>query len=234
MSGGAGEGARAAAPRLEWAAIDTVLLDMDGTLLDLHFDNHFWLHHVPEALARRDGGDPEEKLAWLRQAYARVAGRLEWYCVDHWSRELGLPIAELKEEVGHYVRPLPHAFEFLRAVGRMGRRRVLVTNAHPKSLALKLRLTGLGALLEEIVVSHDLGAPKEDARFWARLRGVLAYDPGRSLLVDDSLPVLEAARAAGVRFVVAVTRPDTTRPERRVEGFPAVRTLAELLPGAAG
>ncbi|HBT55971.1 MAG TPA: haloacid dehalogenase, partial [Pseudomonas sp.] len=32
---------------LNWNAIDTVLLDMDGTLLDLHFDNHFWLEHMP-------------------------------------------------------------------------------------------------------------------------------------------------------------------------------------------
>jgi len=215
---------------LPWPEIDTVLLDMDGTLLDLHFDNHFWLHHVPEQIARRDGTDPEAALDWLRGEYQKVAGRLEWYCVDHWSRELSLPIAELKEEVSHHIRPLPHAFEFLRRLGRMGRRRVLVTNAHTKSLALKLRLTGLGDLLDEIVVSHDLGAPKEDPRFWARLRGVLPYDPTRALLVDDSLPVLRAAQAAGVGFVVAVTRPDTHQPERSVTAVPAVPCLSLLLP----
>ena len=32
---------------LDWSKISTVLLDMDGTILDLHFDNHFWLHHLP-------------------------------------------------------------------------------------------------------------------------------------------------------------------------------------------
>ena len=31
---------------LAWRDIDTVLLDMDGTLLDLHYDNHFWLEPV--------------------------------------------------------------------------------------------------------------------------------------------------------------------------------------------
>jgi len=215
---------------LPWSEIDTVLLDMDGTLLDLHFDNHFWLHHVPEQIARREGTEPEAALEWLRGEYQKVAGRLEWYCVDHWSRELSLPIAELKEEVSHHIRPLPHAFDFLRAVGAAGKRRILVTNAHTKSLALKLRLTGLGALLDEIVVSHDLGAPKEDPRFWARLRGVLPYDPARALLVDDSLPVLHAAQRAGIAFVVAVTRPDTHQPEREVTDVPAVSSLALLLP----
>ncbi len=218
------------AVHLPWPSIDTVLLDMDGTLLDLHFDNHFWLHHVPEQIARREGTDPAAALEWLRGEYQKVTGKLEWYCVDHWSRELSLPIAELKEEVSHHIRPLPHAFDFLRAVGAAGKRRVLVTNAHTKSVALKLRRTGLGALLDEIVVSHDLGAPKEDPRFWARLRGVLLYDPARALLVDDSLPVLRAAQEAGIGFVVAVTRPDTHQPEREVPDFPAVRTLAVLLP----
>jgi len=215
---------------LPWSEIDTVLLDMDGTLLDLHFDNHFWLHHIPEQIARRDGTEPAAALDWLRGEYKKVAGRLEWYCVDHWSRELSLPIAELKEEVSHHIRPLPHAFDFLRAVGVTGKRRVLVTNAHTKSLALKLRLTGLGELLDEIVVSHDLGAPKEDPHFWARLRGILPYAPARALLVDDSVPVLRAARAAGVGFVIAVTRPDTHQPERSVTAVPSVRSLSLLLP----
>lgn len=216
--------------QLSWSEIDTVLLDMDGTLLDLHFDNHFWLHHVPEQIARRDGTDPETALDWLRGEYQKVAGRLEWYCVDHWSRELSLPIAELKEEVSHYIRPLPHAFDFLRAVGETGRRRVLVTNAHTKSVALKLRLTGLGELLDEIVVSHDLGAPKEDPRFWARLRGLLPYEPSGALFVDDSVPVLAAARQAGIAHVVAVTHPDSQQAGREVADFPAVRTLAEIMP----
>ena len=32
----------------DWQEIDTVLLDMDGTLLDLHYDNYFWLTHIPK------------------------------------------------------------------------------------------------------------------------------------------------------------------------------------------
>ena len=40
---------------LDWDSIDTVLLDMDGTLLDLHFDNHFWLEFVPHKYAELKG-----------------------------------------------------------------------------------------------------------------------------------------------------------------------------------
>ena len=40
---------------LPWPEIHTVLLDMDGTLLDLRFDNHFWRELVPERYAERHG-----------------------------------------------------------------------------------------------------------------------------------------------------------------------------------
>src|SRR5215831_5340508 len=34
-----------------WDLIDTVLLDLDGTLLDLAFDNYFWREVIPAAYA---------------------------------------------------------------------------------------------------------------------------------------------------------------------------------------
>ena len=40
---------------IDWSQIDTVLLDMDGTLLDLRFDNHFWLELVPRRFAEMHG-----------------------------------------------------------------------------------------------------------------------------------------------------------------------------------
>ena len=39
----------------DWSRIDHVLLDLDGTLLDLDFDNHFWQTLVPACGARRVG-----------------------------------------------------------------------------------------------------------------------------------------------------------------------------------
>jgi FMN phosphatase YigB (HAD superfamily) len=82
-----------------WGDINTVFLDMDGTLLDLNFDNHFWLEHVPLRYAEARGLAPAAAKAELLERYRSREGTLEWYCVDHWSRELGLDIA------GHVIGP---------------------------------------------------------------------------------------------------------------------------------
>ncbi len=126
-----------------WSRIDTVLLDMDGTLLDLHFDNHFWLEYVPQRYAVARGISEAAARKELMARYQDIQGTLDWYCVDHWTRQLGLDIALLKEEVDHLISVHPHVTDFLDLLQRAGKSRVLVTNAHQKSLDLKMRRTQL-------------------------------------------------------------------------------------------
>jgi putative hydrolase of the HAD superfamily len=215
----------------DWRQIDSVLLDMDGTLLDLHFDNHFWLEHVPRRYAEARGIPENAARTELHARYQDILGTLNWYCVDHWTRELGLDIALLKEEVDHLIGVHPQVTEFLDLLKRAGKRRVLVTNAHQKSLELKMRRTRLRDRLDHVVCAHDLGLPKEDAGFWPRLRRSEPFDPQRTLFVDDSLSVLRAARHYGIAHLLAIRLPDTRQAERRVDEFPAVRGFAQLLPG---
>ncbi len=216
---------------IDWNEIDTVFLDMDGTLLDLHFDNHFWREHVPMRYAQSNGIGLGEAKAELMDRYRDVEGTLEWYCVDHWSRELRLDIALLKEEVEHLIQVHPHVTDFLEAVRAAGKRRVLVTNAHQKALDLKLKRTRLGGFFDRVVCAHDLGLPKEEPAFWDRLQSILPHDRNRTLFVDDSLAVLHSARRSGFRWLLAVLKPDTRAPSREVDEFPAIRDFSEILPG---
>jgi GMP/IMP 5'-nucleotidase len=215
---------------LPWHAIDKILLDMDGTLLDLNFDNHFWREHLPRRYAERYGMDLQQAKQELWPRFRRAEGTLDWYCLDYWTRELGLEIAVLKREVQHLIAVHPHVLDFLDAVRRAGKRAVLVTNAHHQSLALKLERTRLHGHLDAVVCSHDLGLPKEDPRFWQRLQTVEPFAPERTLLVDDSLPVLRSARAYGISYLLAVRRPDTRAPPSEVVDFEAVDGFHELLP----
>lgn len=215
---------------LNWNQIDTVLLDMDGTLLDLHFDNHFWLEHVPLRYAEKHGLSHEAAQDALAPRYHRVVGTMDWYCVDYWTRELELDIARLKEEVEHLIAVHPHVADFLAVLHGNRRRSVLVTNAHHKSLALKMRKTRLDGYFDAVICAHDIGVPKEHPEFWGKLQLVERFDPARTLLVDDSLPVLRSARDYGIGHLLAVHRPDTQLPAKDVAEFRAIRSFRDILP----
>lgn len=213
---------------IPWNTLVTVLLDMDGTLLDLHFDNHFWQVHLPRRYAEKHGLSLARAKALLEPRFRATEGTMDWYCLDHWSRALDMDIVMLKEEVAHLIAVHPHVLPFLQALRQSGRRAVLVTNAHHHSLALKLRRTRLGEHLDALICAHDLGLPKEEPAFWGRLQRVEAYDPAATLLVDDNLAVLRAARQFGIRHPVAVLAPDSRRPPRAVAEFPAIHDFREL------
>ena len=215
---------------VDWSRIDTVLLDMDGTLLDLNFDNHFWQTHLPRRYAEARGLAPEAGREELMARYHALAGTLAWYSVDFWETELEMDIMRFKEEVAHLIDIHPHVVEFLDAVRASGRRVVLATNAHHKSVTLKMARTGLSPRFDAIVSSHALGAAKEEQEFWRRLATVEPFVPERSLLVDDSLPVLDSARRYGIAQLVAVKKPDTQRPAKDTGDYPAIDDFSELMP----
>ncbi|GAB4300106.1 MAG: GMP/IMP nucleotidase [Thiohalomonadaceae bacterium] len=217
---------------MPWEEIDTVLLDMDGTLLDLNFDTYFWTEHVPQRYAEKNGIATEQAKAQLYPRFHAVAGTMDWYCLDYWTRELGLDIALLKEEVDHLIAVHPQVPEFLERLRGMDKRVVLVTNAHMKSLELKMERTRLAGHFDAIVCSHDFRLPKEHLAFWERMQEREPFAPRRTLLVDDSLPVLRAAQRYGIAHLRAVSKPDSRQPLREVTEFPAIVDFGAIMPAA--
>ncbi|MBH8581201.1 GMP/IMP nucleotidase [Bisbaumannia pacifica] len=214
---------------IDWQAIDTVLLDMDGTLLDLHFDSHFWLEHLPRRYGELHRLD-EASQHQLRERIIGEQGTLNWYSLAYWSRELGVDIVALKREVQHLIGLRGDALDFLKWLKRAHPRVVLATNADRASLELKLPLTGLEEYLDAIVSSADLGVPKEAQEFWFELQEVEPFDPARTLFIDDNPAVLERAREFGIRHLLGIKQPDSTKPERELEEFIALDRFATILP----
>lgn len=218
---------------IDWSAIDTVLLDMDGTLLDLHFDNHFWLNHLPRRHAEHHGLHPDESSRMLHQRFREKRGTLDWYCLDYWDRELALDIRQLKEEVQHLISERPHAIRFLEQLKAAGKQRILITNAHPKSLELKLALTGIGNHLDRIISSHQYRAPKESPLFWQALLHDAPFDRARSLFIDDSETILEAANRFGIAHLCCIHQPDSQHATHYTGKFPAIHHFDEIFPAPA-
>lgn len=216
---------------LPWRDIDTVLLDMDGTLLDLHYDNHFWLEHLPQRYAELHGISRAMADLELTPLFENNAGQLKWYCLDFWSRELKLPVRELKLETAHLIALRPDADTFLAAIKQAGKRVILITNAHRDSLSLKLERIELAPYFERLISSHDYGFPKESPAFWNALQADIGFDPSRSLFIDDTLPILRSARAFGIGHLLAVKQPDSKKGPKDTEEFAALGDYRELLEG---
>lgn len=215
---------------IHWNDIDTVLLDMDGTLLDLHFDNYFWLQHLPEKYADHHGMDKDQALAKLTDQMAQKQGQLEWYCLDYWSELTSMPIAKLKEDISHKIQFRPHVPDFLEALKKAGKRAVIVTNAHRDSVDLKMLHTGLDAMVDRIISSHDYGYAKEDQRFWLHLMEDEGFNKARTLLIDDSLAVLESAQRYGVGHLMCIYEPDSQQPKREITHFRSIDAFKDVMP----
>ena len=215
-----------------WADIDTVLLDMDGTLIDLHFDNHLWNVVVPERYAERENMDRGRAIELLYRNMLASKATLDFYDLDYWTGKTGLDIDAIHVEFKPLIRYRPGAPAFAAAVRDAGKTAVLATNAHPRSVAVKHEATGLLDHLDGCYSAHELGAPKEDAHYWHRLAQRLngAYRPAHTLLIDDNDVVLAAAQRAGIGHLLCVAQPDSTGAPRTDLPFEAVYDFAEIMP----
>jgi 5'-nucleotidase len=214
---------------VNWQNIDNVLLDMDGTLLDLSFDNYFWLEFLPQKISDVKTIPLEEAAETVRSLSESTYGSLLWYCLDHWSEKLEMDVEALKNEVRHLIRMRPHCEELLAYLKSLNKRVILVTNAHPKALAIKITASGLNEHLEEIISSHEFELAKENDGFWEKLESREQIDLARSLFIDDSLPVLECAKRSGIRHLIQVLHPDSGNQPRQPSQFPGIIHLDELI-----
>jgi putative hydrolase of the HAD superfamily len=208
---------------------ETLMLDMDGTILDLAFDNHIWTDLVPRRYAAANNMTFEAAREKLFEKYRAVQGDLEWYCLDHWNERLGIDVVKIHHDVTHRIGYLPGALKFLREVHESDARVLLVTNSHPDTLDLKDAVTGLGDYFDGVYSSHTYGHAKESQAFWHALQEDVDFDVETTLFVDDSQPVLRSARDYGVKMLVTVTRPDTTMPVKQGSEFRGVEGVGDML-----
>jgi HAD superfamily hydrolase (TIGR01509 family) len=215
---------------IRWDDIDTVLLDMDGTLLDLHYDNMLWNQLLPARFGAARNLPPDTARTILSERMQAIQGRLEFYCLEHWRDFTGLDIVALHHELVALIRYRPNAERFLDWLRRSGKRSLLVTNAHRDSLHVKNLHADVISRIDIDVSCHDFGRPKESVDFWRRLMARHPFDPARTLFIDDNDSVLNAARDFGIQHLFTITQPDSGRPRRVGLSYPALNDFADLLP----
>ncbi len=209
--------------------VQSVLLDMDGTLLDRHFDDHFWEDVVPSSYAAKHGltfGSARDKLV---ETYRRHEGTLKWTDIDFWSEELGLDIPALKEQREHLIEVHPHVEDFLGMLKSEKKRVYLLTDAHLKVVDLKMRKTKLDRYFDGCLTSFDIGYPKQDPEFWRRAGRALSFDKDTSLFIDDREEILRTAKRFGIRYTLYKANANSKRESGLSGEFSSITEFAELL-----
>jgi len=214
---------------LQWSEISTVLLDMDGTILDLHYDNQFWLEHLPKRLGEYKNISLAQAKEELMSHYQRVEGTIAWYCLDYWAEQTQLPITELKRELAHLIQIRSDAHNFLVALKQSGRDVILVTNAHPDSLSLKIEKTQIDKYFDKLYSTHQFGVTKESQSLWQQLQQEVGFDNHKTLFVDDSINILKSAQQFGIRHLLAIANPDSKQASRDINEFYAISDYQVLL-----
>jgi HAD superfamily hydrolase (TIGR01509 family) len=214
---------------IPWQKIDSLFLDLDGTLLDKHFDDYFWETHVPKTFAAQNGLQVDEAKKQLLSIYRSMENTLHWSDLDYWSARLDLDIVALKYEISDLIRLRPDVLDFFAFIADLGKHIFLITNAHPKTLAVKLAKVQISQYFERIICSQNLGFAKEQPEFWQKLQEELPHRPKNIFFADDTEKVLTTAQEAGVGHLVHIANPNSRLSPRYSEQFISISSFTELM-----
>ena len=208
---------------------ETLMLDMDGTILDLSYDSHIWLKIIPEKLAEKRDIPISAAISLMNEHVIRMKNTLEWYCIDNWSKLLDIDVLEIHKAEKGRIRYLPGAKSFLQEISNSSIRIILVSNSHRDTLNLKLNETDFGDYFEAIYISHDFVYPKENPLFWRELMKKESFKKNKTVFVDDNQSVLESASIFGIKSLIQILNPDSQRPGLKSCNFFGVKNLSCLL-----
>ena len=214
---------------VNWNKIESILLDLDGTLLDLNFDLHFWLEYIPKVYSEKHNISFQDAKKIIVSRIESQEGKLTWYCLDFWEENLELDIMKLKKDISYLIQVHKHVLDFLNAAKKNNKQIFLVTNAHRKGIDLKMEASGLQSYFDKIISSHDFGSPKQDQKFWIELANTIDFDKDRSIFFDDSLDVLEAASKFKIKNIVAINKPSTKLDKKNIPGFINIENFSEVM-----
>ena len=213
----------------DWHQVDDVLLDMDGTLLDRHFDNFFFEEELPRRYAAKYGLDAAKAKEKLFALYRSVEGELNWTDLHYWTRTLDIDVIAMTKEFDHMIGFLPHADEFLRHLHAKGKRVHLVTNAHMAGVAIKVEKTGLDRYVHRILDAFEVGYLKMRPEYWPICQRLLGFEPKRTLYLDDDESCLDAAQQYGIGHIYHSAKSSTQLPAQRSARHRSIESLAAFI-----
>ena len=185
--------------------IECLLIDMDGVILDNAYDNDFWQNQIPEVIADSKGIAFDDAKRLAIQIFNYKKNTKDWYDVDYWSNMLNIDIEAQKRSEKSFSRiSLYDGVIDTLSVLKNKTKMILITNAHRKTLNIKLEKYNLNPYFDEMVCAHELNYVKEDIQLWYMLRSKYRLDYEKTLLVEDTINNINVGLSAGISGAIYV------------------------------
>ena len=185
--------------------IECLLIDMDGVILDNAYDNDFWQNQIPEVIADSKGIAFDDAKRLAIQIFNYKKNTKDWYDVDYWSNMLNIDIEAQKRSEKSFSRiSLYDGVIDTLSVLKNKTKMILITNAHRKTLNIKLEKYNLTPYFDEMVCAHELNYVKEDIQLWYMLRSKYRLDYEKTLLVEDTINNINVGLSAGISGAIYV------------------------------
>jgi putative hydrolase of the HAD superfamily len=185
--------------------IECLLIDMDGVILDNAYDNDFWQNQIPEVIADSKGIAFDDAKRLAIQIFNYKKNTKDWYDVDYWSNMLSIDIEDQKRSEKSFSKiSLYDGVIDTLSVLKNKTKMILITNAHRKTLNIKLEKYNLTPYFDEMVCAHELNYVKEDIQLWYMLRSKYRLDYEKTLLVEDTINNINVGLSAGISGAIYV------------------------------
>ena len=211
---------------MKWNSIETFFLDMDGTLLDLSYDNYFWHEYIPALYSKKNGITTQEGKRIFEKLYKNKQNTIEWYSIGYWSEVLKIDLKLEILKTKNQIKVFDGTIDLLIKLKRHKIKICLLTNCPREMLNIKMTQTKLWGYFDKIISSEDCGYIKESDEFWSYLNKNIEYNIKKTVFIDDNQNVLKYSKKNGIQNIYCIDFPDSKKDRQIINGYQSIENIS--------